>query len=464
MRTNRRWMGAVTVAVLVMGAGSAVSSEARPGNAESGDGHGGRGANAAAVLAWNKVAVDTLNGLPGPAGGAPPAAQVHVAMVQGAMFDAVNSIGRRHFRSYALTKRFPAGASVDAAVAAAAHGVLRHVVATVPASPSLPEATRTATLESLAAQYASALDDVPDGRAEDKGVAAGEAAAQAMIATRRNDGRYGPSPWVPDPGVGHWWPQTDPATGQQLLDPTPWVGEVKPFTLESAGQFRTAGPPALSSRSWARQFNEVKAIGAADSTLRTPRQTYVARWWQSSPVRSWNEVARELAKRNRRDALGAARLLALQNLAAGDAAISCWREKYRLDFWRPWNAIPRAAEDGNPDTEPDADWRPLFAAPYPEGPSGHLCLDGAHTRVLRRAFGATIDGGYSITSLSTLIEPTDAKTRSFGSFPEALDEIVEARIWAGLHFRFGDVQGRDLGKQVARYTANNTLERIRHVS
>ncbi len=147
----------------------------------------------------------------------------------------------------------------------------------------------------------------------------------------------------------------------------------------------------------------MKAIGAVNSTVRTATQTYIARWWQSTPVKSWNEVGRDLAMRKGLDALDTARLLALQNLSGADASINCWNDKYYWDFWRPWNAIQRAAEDGNPATEPDAGWLPLIAAPYPDHPSGHLCLDGAHTRILWKFFGNRVRGGFSITSISTFL-------------------------------------------------------------
>jgi hypothetical protein len=380
-------------------------------------------------------------------------------MVQGAVYDAVNAIGHRHYRPYLLHQHFSAWSSRDAAVAAAAYGVLRAIVSTVP---NLPDATRTTTLDSLATQYQDALLDVPDGWAEDNGIAAGEAAAEAMLAEREDDGRFGPSQWVPSTAPGHWSPLTDPATGQPLLDPTPWVGGVEPFVLRSASQFRTRGPLDLTSARWAREFNEVKAIGALNSTVRTATQTYIARWWQSTPVRSWNEVGRDLAMRGHLDALHTARLLALQNLGGADAAISCWYEKYHWDFWRPWNAIPRAAEDGNPATEPDPAWQPLFSAPYPDHPSGHLCLDGAHTRILRMFFGDTISGGFSITSISALLQPGDVAVRHFASFSEVLHEIVEARIWAGLHFRTADRQGKALGRDVAEYAAMHSLQPCGH--
>ncbi|WP_426245828.1 vanadium-dependent haloperoxidase [Nocardioides sp. LHG3406-4] len=451
MRSTRKLTVLVTGAVLALGGVSTSPSEAHPGH-----GHGD-GATGTAVRAWNEITVNTLIGLPGPAGGAPPAAQVHVAMVQGAVFDAVNAIGRQHYRPYLLDERFPAGASMDAAVAAAAYGVLRDIVSTVP---NLPDTSRTTALTTLATQYAAALADIHDGWREAQGIAAGEAAARVMIAARRDDGRFGPSQWVPNTDPGHWWPLTDPATGQLVLDPTPWVGAVEPFTLESSSQFRTRGPLRLSSARYARELNEVKAIGAVNSAVRTTTQTYIARWWQSTPVRSWNEVSRDLAMRHGLDVVDTARLLALQNLSGADAAISCWNDKYYWDFWRPWNAIQRAAEDGNPATEPDATWLPLITAPYPDHPSGHLCLDGAHTRILRTYFGDTGDGGFSITSISPLLQPGDPTVRQFDSFSQVLDEIVEARIWAGLHFRTPDRQGKRLGMNVARYAAAHYLQPV----
>jgi hypothetical protein len=184
--------------------------------------------------------------------------------------------------------------------------------------------------------------------------------------------------------------------------------------MRSWSQFRTAGPQALSSAAWAADLNEVKRLGGVDSTDRTPEQTYIARWWQSSSVAGWNAVARDLAARDDLDVADSARLFALEDLAAADAAINCWNDKYHWDFWRPWNAIPRAAEDGNPATEPDPTWTALITAPYPEHPSGHLCLDGAHTRVLRMFFGDVVEGGYQITSISTLLAPNDPRTPASG--------------------------------------------------
>jgi hypothetical protein len=410
------------------------------------------------VTEWSAIAANALTALPGPAGGAPPAAQVSMGMVQGAVYDAVNAITPKHHRPYLLKRRFAATASREAAVSTAAYTVLSNIISTVPAS--IPFPTKQTVLDSLATQYADTLAAILDSPFKTRGIAAGNAAAEAMIAARAGDGRFGQSQWLPNTAPGHWWPLTNPATGQLILDPTPWVGGVKPFLMTSSSQFRTPGPQALSSATWAREFNEVKTLGAANSLVRTPEQTYIARWWQSTPVLSWNEVARELVERDGLDLADSARLLAMQNLAAADAAINCWNDKYYWDFWRPWNAIPRAVEDGNPATEPDPTWTALITAPYPEHPSGHLCLDTAHTRVLQMFFGDTIEGGLQITSVSTLLLPADPRTRTFASFSGTLAEIIEARIWAGLHYRTADVQARQLGTNVADYMTKNYFQPV----
>ena len=410
------------------------------------------------VTDWNLTAVNTLTTLPGPAGGAPPASQISMGMVQGAVYDAVNAITPKHHRPYLLKRRFAATASKDAAVATAAYMVLSNIVSTVPAS--IPFPTRASVLQSLASQYAASLSAIPDSPRKTKGVAAGNAAAEAMIAAREDDGRFGPSQWVPNPAPGHWQPLVDPATGRPILDPTPWVGGVQPFLMQSSSQFRTAGPLALGSAAYAAEFNEVKALGSINSAVRTATQTYIARWWQSTPVASWNAVARDLIGREAVDIADSARLLAMANLSAADAHINCWNDKYYWDFWRPWNAIPRAAEDGNPATTAEAGWTALITAPYPEHPSGHLCNDGAHVGVLRMFFGDVIEGGYQITSASTFLAPTDPKTRTFGSFSQALAELIEARIWAGLHYRTGDVQAEQLGRNVANYMAANYFQPV----
>jgi hypothetical protein len=432
-------------------------------------------ADATAVTQWNLIAVSTIAGipgpgLPGPAGGAPPASQINMGMVQGAVYDAVNAITPKHHRPYLLNRRFGNTSSDDAAVATAAYMVLKNIVETVPQSvTAFTPAMRTALLGSLETQYNASKNAIPESPFKDRGIAAGTAAAQAMIDARQGDGRFGPSQFVPNPNPGYF-DQVAP-NGTIAPDPTPWAGGVKPFLMQSSSQFRSAGPLALNSPAYTAEFNEVKRLGGdgvVTPSDRTAFQTYAAEWWQSNPVVSWNDVARQLIARNHLDAADSSRLLAMQNLAAADAAINDWNDKYHFSFWRPFQAIRRAGEplEGNPDTSPVSYWTPLLTAPYPDHVSGHLGLDGSHTGVLRMFFGDAPAGGYQITSF--FVNPGDPgcpptacpALRTFSSFSQALDEIVEARIWAGLHFRTADVQGRQLGANVANFAAANYFEPV----
>ncbi|TYL50987.1 vanadium-dependent haloperoxidase [Agromyces mariniharenae] len=414
-------------------------------------------ADATAVLHWNQVAATTLAAVPGPNGGAPPAFQINMGMTQGAVYDAVNAIGPKQHQPYLLDKRFGAKASVEAAVATAAYDVLAALVSSAPERAPFPG--RAALLAGLATEYATSLDAVADGPFEKQGVAAGHAAASAMLEARVDDGRFGESQWVPDTSPGHWWPLLN-AQGQPILDPTPWAGGVEPFLIESQSQFRTEPPPALDSDAYAAEVNEVQALGRATGSTRTEHQTYVAKWWQSAPILSWNEVSRQLIERNELTAADSARLLALQNLSGADAAINCWNDKYFYDFWRPWNSIPRADEDDNPATIAEPGWTALITAPYPDTPSGHNCLDAAHVTVMRMFFGDVIEGGFQITSLSALLTAAEPKVRTFDSFSQPLGELIDARIWAGLHYRFADVQGQLLGANVANYGAANYFQAV----
>jgi hypothetical protein len=415
------------------------------------------GDDATAVIQWNQIAASTLTGLPGPAGGAPPASQINMGMVQGAVYDAVNAITPKHHRPYLLERRFGATSSGDAAVATAAYLVLKDIISTVPAGITFP--TRETLLASLLSQYNASVGAISDSPFKDRGIEAGTAAAEAMIAARQGDGRFGPSQWVPNPNPGYWDPVAP--NGTTVQDATPWVGGVEPFLMQSSSQFRDSGPNALTSAAYTAEFKEVKALGGdgvVTPSTRTASQTYIAKWWQSTPTASWNAVARDLIARNGLDMADSARLLAMQNLAAADSAINTWNNKYYFSFWRPFQAIRRAAEDGNPATSPDLTWTPLITAPYPDHTSGHLGLDGAHTGVLRMFFGDAPPGGYQITSAA--VNPGGPATRVFSSFDQALDELVEARIWAGLHFRTADVQARQLGTNIANFAAANYFQPV----
>jgi hypothetical protein len=417
--------------------------------------------DASAVTQWNLIAVTTLTGLPGPAGGAPPASQINMGMVQGAVYDAVNAITPKHHRPYLLNRRFGNTASDEAAVATAAYLVLKNIVETIPSG--ITPGAKAAVLASLDTQYNASLNALADSPFKEMGISAGTAAAQAMIAARQGDGRFGSSQYVANGNPGYWDPVAPtgnpPPTAQ---DPTPWVGGVEPFLMQSSSQFRSSGPNALTSAAYAADVNEVKAIGGNGTvtpSTRTTTQTCYAKWWQNNPAGIWNAVARQLITRNDLDVGDAARILAMENLAAADAAINTWNDKYHFSFWRPFQAIRRAADDGNSATSPDSTWTPLLSAPYPEHTSGHLGLDGSHTTVLRMFFSNVPAGGYQITNPASIPECTST-TRTFASFSQAVDEIVEARIWAGLHFRTADVQAVQLATNVANYAAENYFQPV----
>jgi len=375
-----------------------------------------------------------------------------MAMVEGAVYDAVNAIDGGH-QPYLLDPR-AIGAqpwfSQDAAAATAAHDVL---VAIAPA--------QQATIDGL---YASTMAGITDAF-KVQGAQVGAAAAQAMLAFRQNDGFLAPFDFglVIAPGAGNWRPLTPAAT-----DPDAWVGNAKPFLIESPEQFRSEGPNALKSGQYTKDFNEVKELGALDSTKRTADETAAAVFWQFPPIALWNGVARSLA--GSLDTADQARLYAMINLAAADGAISCWNDKWYWHFWRPLAAIREADTDGNPATVADPTWEPLFAPatqttpplvtpPFPDHPSGHGCVSGATVNAFQDFFGtdkASFDvvGGRSLNGL-----PIPA--RHFDRFSNALKEVIDARVWGGIHFRTADVQGTVIGKKVAHWMRKHYFEPVR---
>jgi hypothetical protein len=407
-------------------------------------------AQANEVTHWNQIATDTLVVFPARAGGAAQALAVDMAMTQGAVYDAVNAIEPRH-QPYLLGTPFAPTASKDAAAVTAAYLVLSHIVSTVPMS--IPFPNRASLFTSLGTARDASLALVPDGAAKDAGVAAGTAAANAMIVARTNDGRFGPSPWVSNTSPGHWQPLLNP-DGSPQLDPAPWVANVKPFLLESPSQFRTPGPQDLGSTQYAVDVNEVEALGSATGSTRSDEQTHNAIFWQvaGGPALLWNGAARKLADARGLDLGDSALLYAMMNLAGADAAISVWNDKYHYDFWRPWAAIRGADLDGNPATVADPTWTALITAPYPEHPSGHIGLDSAMLSALKTFFHT------NKLTLEVTSSRFPGETRTFDKVQEPLKEIVEARIWAGLHFRTADVQSKKLGRQVARYMAQHYFQ------
>jgi hypothetical protein len=386
-----------------------------------------------AVTDWNAIAASAAAGQP------PHVQPLSLAMVQGAVYDAVNAIDGGH-RPYIAA---PAADPSDSKPAAAATAAYRTLVGIFP--------TQQATLQPL---YAASLAGVPGGPAKAGGVEVGEASAATMLATRANDGRGGPFTFVFGTTPGVWRP-TPPNFG---LDPAPWVGNVRPFLVPSVEMLRTDGPNALTSAAYADDLNEVKRLGSLTSTSRTADQTQAAIFWQDSGPAIWNRVFRALAANRGLDIVDSARMLAMTNLAAADGSIGCWNDKYHWSFWRPITAIREAAADGNPATTPDPTWLPLFnpsvpvSGPalvtpgFPDHPSGHTCISGATVHVLQAFFGTD---KVPFTATSNKCSPAPCPPRSFDRFSGALKEIIDARVWSGIHFRTADVQGAVLGKKVA---------------
>ena len=296
------------------------------------------------VLEWNRNAVAALSNAPSAtppgAGQTPPVASIHLAMVQGAVYDAVNAIDRGHKPYIHGLPNAPKTASRPAAAATAAHHVL------VGLKPPLPDAV----LADLNAKYAATLAGILDGKAKTDGIKAGEAAAKAMLAKRAHDGRYGTFTFTAGTKPGQWRPELP----SFVSDPFAWVAKVKPFTLKRASQFRTAGPLPMTSQQYISEFNEVKAFGAADGSARTDLQTETARFFTANPLVMMNKTLRDVAHEQNLTAAGAARLFALSSMSGADALINCWDDKAHYSFWRPITAIREAANDGNPSTEPQA--------------------------------------------------------------------------------------------------------------
>jgi hypothetical protein len=363
-----------------------------------------------------------------------------IAMVQGAVYDAVNALDpdyQPYVLDLASLHAQPFG-SRDAAIATAAHDVL---VAIVPA----------AQIAGLDAAYASTLAGIPDGPIEDEGVRVGAAAAAAMLAAREVDGFMASFTFVIGSDPGDWRPLTPSA-----LDPDAWVGNLVPFLIRSPSQFRSEGPNALTSAAYTEEFKEVKKLGALNSSTRTADQTTAAIFWQAAPTALWNRLARDLSAEHGVAVADEARLLAMINLGAADGAIACWNDKYYWNFWRPRAAIQEAGTDGNPATVADPTWEPLFhpstpttpaliTPPFPEHPSGHGCVSGAVLKTFQKFFG-TDEVAFDVHSGRFPGQP-----RHFDRFTGALKEIIDARVWGGIHFRTADVQGAMIGKKVARY-------------
>jgi hypothetical protein len=292
------------------------------------------------------------------------------------------------------------------------------------------------------------LAPIPDGQSKTDGISVGHAAAQGIIAIRTNDGRDGPEgTFGTGPIVAGSWVLTP---GPFPFAQTPWIGTMHPFMLKSTSQFRPAPPPALNSSKYAKDLNEVKAYGSVNSTFRTADETKTAYFWNANGPNQYNDAFRGVITQHGMDLVDAARLLAMGDMAIEDAGMACFDAKYTYLFWRPITAIQHADIDGNPRTDADGSWTPLLATPnHPEYPSAHGCVTSAFTEVLKEALHTNhidvyIKGAENgLTTLTT--------TRHYDTTKDITDEIENARVWIGFHFRNSVKVGLDLGTKVAQY-------------
>jgi hypothetical protein len=423
------------------------------------------------VLEWNSIALDALKndsylGAQAKQAG-PDRASRALAIVQAAVFDAVNSIDGA-YDPYLIQVDAPRYASITAATAQAAHDTL---VSLFPDYQAVLDARLAADLATIPA--------VP----RDAGVQVGHITAAAILAARSNDGSDVPMNYTPGTQPGDWQP--DPLHPDQTAHGPLW-GNVTPFALTSAEQFSAPAPPALTSQEYTDAFNEVKTLGSENSTVRTPEQTNIAIFWGydgspglSTPPRFYNQIAQVIAVQQHNTVIENARFFALIDLALADAGITAWDTKYDFNFWRPITAIRAANRDGNPATIADRHWSPLgapadngsgtnFTPPFPAYTSGHATFGAALFRMMADFYGRdnihfTIgsDEFNGVTQdQNGVVRPV--LTRSFDSFSAAAEENGQSRIYLGIHWRFDKVQGINQGDQIADYVFSHLLAQRHH--
>jgi len=386
---------------------------------------GAQTAAADVVTDWNVIAADLTVAASLP----PPPANRTLAMVQTAVYEAVNAITKR-YRFDRVTANAASDASVAAAVAAANRALLSRLL------PSQQAAIDRA--------YGGALAAVPDGPAKTAGIAVGEQAAAAVLAWRADDNAGAPERYRPATTAGVYVPTTIPAAPQ-------WA-QRKPWVMTSSDQFRPGPPPALGSELWARDYNEVKAVGAKNSTTRTPAQTEIARFWEATAPTIYFPVVRSVAHGPGREVTQNARLLAVTAQAIDDALIAVWDSKYFYNFWRPVTAIRNGDIDGNDATERDASWLPFIDTPmHPEYPCAHCIVSGAVGAVLAAEIGTGPTPTLSTTS------PTSGVVHSWASIDAFLIEVANARIYDGVHYRNSTEVGTAMGKKIGAWAAANAL-------
>jgi hypothetical protein len=411
---RRRWLAAVAASILLATLTTGTATAARPAAMAADD---------PTVLSdWNALAVTTLVGDTTKMG---PVTFLYMGFVQAAVYDAVVGVEGR-YAPYRFHGHAPGGTSSQAAAVAAAHKVL------VTYSPYAQA--------NLDAAYAASLARLPDGQAKRRGVAFGTRAAEHLIRLRVDDGRNAPIEFTRPPAPGVWRP-TPPAFAPMIA---PWLGFVTPLLVRGPTQFAPPAPPRLTSARYTRDFDEVKAFGSKTSTVRTPAQTSTALFFSGNALVQYNAALRDQVTVRHLDIVDAARMFAAVDMSVVDAVISVWHAKYRYGYWRPITAINLADTDGNPATAPDPSWVPLIDNPaYPEYPSGYNVVNATVTRGLADVFRTR---HLRLTLISTAVPGVQ---RHYDSGPALRREVVNARMWLGIHFRFANTAARGMGVGLA---------------
>jgi hypothetical protein len=378
------------------------------------------------VSDWNEVAVARLTA----ARQLPPDGARAVAMMHVAMFDAINAIDRR-YTPYAFKGTAPAGTSAEAAGAAAARTVLLKLY------PDQADAIEKA--------YAASLGSIADGTAKTAGIALGEQVGSQCVDMRANDGASASFAYRPVTAAGVYVPTLFPVSAN-------WPA-VKPFFMKQPTQFRPGPPPALSSAEWARDLNEIKQLGGRQSSARSTEQTEVGRFWGLTGVPSWNPIVRSLSASAGLSLVDNARLFALVNMAAADSFISVFDAKYAYGFWRPITAIRNGDLNGNAAVTRDAGWLPLIDTPmHPEYPCAHCISSTAVGTVL-----ASILGNRPI-SVSMTSPTAPGVTRKWERIEDYVQEVNDARVWAGVHYRFSTIVGADMGRKIGELAVRDFMK------
>lgn len=380
-------------------------------------------ARADAVTEWNVIALNAT--------AVPPNSILQsraLAIVHAAIYDAVRAVDRRG-AAYAVEIEAQPGTSADAAVVAAAH---RALVRLAPAQRPTLDAAREASLSRIA-----------DGPGKTEGVAIGESVADKIVALRAADGADAKVAFTPKPGVG-LYQLTPPQATPAIL---PQWGAVAPFVLRSRTGLDFPGAPAVTSEKFARDFAEVKRLGARNSTARTADQTAAAIFWTVQTAVPWHAAARAASAAKGLSLADNARLFALLSVATADSQIVAFAEKYARPHWRPITAIRTAAELNMPALAGDTGWEPLLVTPpHPDYPSAHAVFSGAAEAVLRGFFGS------DAVDVSVTAPGPFGVTRGYRTFSALTEEVNNARVWGGIHFRSADVDGSEVGRRIGETT------------